>query len=693
MAEKIRKNIFCKNKITELISALYIPITALFLETALCIKCKTDLFGFLFPSFLLIFAFGLLSGLISLLPRKAIFREIIASVMIFAFCLYFTVESFVNGSYHVFMNISSIAQGTGGVLTDFSDAFIQAISGGFVFILAMFLPLIIFAVLMALHFPYEVSSEKKNSVLIFMLAVSFVFSVAGAKIIRSGETTLGIYQNAYNFDNAVSSFGLITGSRLDFRYELFGNSAENDFIIEEPEMPLEPVTPSVPEESPSDEISEEEPEKEYGYNVLDINFENIIANTDDSSLLNVHKYVSSLSGTKQNEYTGLFKGKNLILIAAESFSKEMIDPKLTPTLYRLYSNGFTFTDYYQPTWGGSTSTGEYSIFSGLIPTSGVGSLLRLTEGNTDFTIGNLLRNEGYFSASYHNGSFDYYSRHLTHTKLGYETYIGFGNGLEEKVAKPNIWPASDLEMIEGTIGDYIGKEPFSVYYMSVSGHGFYTDFNHPIASKNYQYVKDLDYSATVQSYIAANLEFEFAMAYLVEELEKAGIADDTVIAITSDHYPYALEYGEAWGNDKDYLAEFYGFAYENNMGRDHNALLIWSGCLENEYSDMAIEINEPTYSLDLLPTLCNLFGVPYDSRLLVGRDVFSDADAIVIWPDYNWKTKYGYYNYTKRKFISSDESIPVSDSYIEYINNVVKNKITYSKAVLNHDYFEIVLGG
>ena len=89
------------------------------------------------------------------------------------------------------------------------------------------------------------------------------------------------------------------------------------------------------------------------------------------------------------------------------FSVEAMAEKTEVSLdeYRLYENGFTFNDYYQPTWGGSTSTGEFSIFSGIIPTSGVGSMLKLTAGNTDFTIGNKLMAEGYFSASYHKGRY------------------------------------------------------------------------------------------------------------------------------------------------------------------------------------------------------------------------------------------------------------------------------------------------
>lgn len=667
-----------KVNISELISVLYIPLTVIFLELAIRIKCNIDIFNFFIPTVLFSVSFGLLLAVISLLFKKNVLRKIMASVFIFILCFYYTVEAFVNGNFHTFMTVSSIIQGTGGVLTDFSDSFLKTITNGFTTIIAMFLPFIVFVVLILWKFDFSVSAKKKKNVLTIVSFLAFSVLILTSLSVRSDKTMFGIYQKAYNFDNSVKSFGLITGTRLDFQYKIFGNPADNDFIIEEP------VVSETPENDTDDE-----PAVEYGYNTLDIDFDSIIADSADNSLTNIHKYISNLSGTKKNEYTGLFEGKNLILIAAESFSKELIDPNLTPTLYRLYTNGFTFTDYYQPTWGGSTSTGEFSIVSGLIPTSGVSSMLKLTSGNTDFTIGNKLIDEGYFSASYHNGTYTYYSRDITHTKLGYETFKAFGNGLEQ-VMDSRYWPASDLELFESTISDYIDKEPFSVYYMTVSGHGFYTGFDHAMAAKNRELVENLDYSTTVKSYIAANLELEHALSFLVEELEQAGIADDTVIVLTADHYPYALEKGESWGNSEDYLAELYGFVYSDNVGRDHNALIIWSGCLENELSDMAVTIDDPTYSPDILPTLCNLFGVPYDSRLLVGRDVFSDSEAIVIWPDYNWKTKLGYYNYTTRSFTPSSENVEIDDTYIEYINNIVKNRITYSKAVLNNDYFGVI---
>lgn len=682
-----------KKYIPEAVSVLYFPLTLIYLEIALKIKAVPNAVTYWLPALLFSAAFGILIGAFCLMIRSKTARYIATLLALSAVCLYFTVEAFMQSAYQVFMTIDSIAQGTGGVLTDFSDTFFKAIKNGAWVILLFFMPVFLFLLIIfakGLAYEHRVEHQHRLPVLIGSLFMLIAFCIEGLIAVHSSPTMLGVYRDAYNFNNAVCSFGLVTGTRLDIQYSIFGDPSAGEFVIEQPAEPSAPEEDSSQSEEPSRQ-PEEQP-VEYGYNVTDIDFDTIIANTSDKTLLNVHKYVQSLSGTKQNAYTGLFKGKNLILIAAESFSKEVIDPVRTPTLYRLSTKGIKFTDFYQPTWGGSTSTGEYSILTGLVPTAGVSSILKIADCDLSFTIGNKLKNEGYFSAAYHDGTYTYYSRNLTHTKFGYETFTAFGNGLEN-VMNNKVWPASDLEMFEGTLSDYIDKQPFSVYYMSVSGHGFYTNFNNGMSMKNRAEVENLDYSTTVQAYLAANMELEHALAYLVDELEKAGIADDTVIAICPDHYPYALEKGESWGNSEDYLGELYGFTVTNSAERDHNALILWSGCLENENNDMATTISTPTYSLDILPTLCNLFGVEYDSRLLVGRDVFSDAEAIVVWPDYNWKTERGYYDYTRKQFIPAEGNEAADDEYIDRINSIVRNKIAYSKAVLNYDYFKIVDGG
>ena len=675
--------------LSEILSLTYIPLTVVFLELVLRIKYSGDFWAFLPVMLVFSAAFGIFVNTLCMLPKSEKARRILSGAAIFALCLYFTVESFVKSAYQVYMTTESIAEGTGGVLTDFLDTFLKAIKSGFFIIILLFLPFIHFVLnllLKKLRLSIGVKYEHRKDVLIFSLMLMAALFTIGAASVSISPVMSGIYREAYNFDNASTAFGLITGTRLNIQYEVFGNPAADGFIIdipEEPEVPSSPVAETPDEPEPE--------EKEYGYNILDIDFEKLISETSDQNLANTHRYVSSLSGTKQNEYTGLFEGKNLIMIAAESFSSEVIDEELTPTLYRLANNGIKFSDFYQPTWGGSTSTGEYSFLTGLVPTSGVSSIRKIAECDLSFTIGNKLKALGYTTGSYHNGTYTYYNRDKTHTKFGYDYFKAFGSGLEEGV-NSSVWPASDLEMMEYTLSDYIDKEPFSVYYMSVSGHGFYANFNNSMSMKNRSYVEELDFSTTVKAYIAANLELEHALTYLVGELEKAGIADDTVIVICPDHYPYALEKGESWGNDMDYLGELYGYPVTNYMERDHNACIIWSGCFEDENKDMQTEISEPSYSLDILPTLCNLFGLDYDSRLLVGRDVLSDEGALVIWPDYSWKTALGYYNYTTRKFIPASEDITADEDYINAVNAAVKNKISYSKAVITYDYFGVVFG-
>ncbi len=119
--------------------------------------------------------------------------------------------------------------------------------------------------------------------------------------------------------------------------------------------------------------------------------------------------------------------------------------------------------------------------------------------------------------------------------------------------------------------------------------------------------------------------------------------------------------------------------------RDSNALIIWNGCLE----DKNLKVETPVYSLDILPTLSNLFGLNYDSRLLVGRDVFSDTEPLVLWPEYSWKTDKGTYDSGSRTFTPA-EGVEVDDSYVDRIKAIVSNKISYSREVQNLKYFQVL---
>ena len=176
------------------------------------------------------------------------------------------------------------------------------------------------------------------------------------------------------------------------------------------------------------------------------------------------------------------------------------------------------------------------------------------------------------------------------------------------------------------------------------------------------------------------------MTYLIDELEKAGIADDTVIVISADHFPYGLDDDAALGQTL-YLDELYGYTVSNYLERDHNRLIIWSGCLEKMDP---ITVDTPVAGIDILPTLSNLFGTEFDSRLFPGRDVFSDAMPLVFTLNYDWKTDLGTYISANNTFTPNDPEQQVSEEYVEQVKTIVRNKIRYCEAALDYDYFRHV---
>jgi lipoteichoic acid synthase len=555
-------------------------------------------------------------------------------------------------------------------------------------VLLLLLPL---AALIILYRLDMISFTGSSRTRIIAVVGAVVLFLAGRALVAIDQTTGTRYASAYEFDSAVSTFGLTTATRLDLQYLLFGNPTASEFDYTDP-AEEEPENPSgqenIHEEPEVDPTPVEDPVPiVYGYNTLDIDFAALAESAPNSVIAGAHSYVSSLTPSRQNPYTGLFAGKNLILISAEAFSREVISEEYTPTLYRLYTKGIRFEDYYQPAWGGSTSTGEFSNMTSLIPVHGVSSIRDTAHNNMCCTLGNQLRQLGYFSRAYHPHTYNYYSRDLTHENLGYDQYIGYGNGLEDQITWQ--WPESDLELMEATVDAYIDQQPFSIYYMTVSGHAGYGWGENAMSYKHRQEVAELDACQGVQGYIACNLELEAAMSYLVARLEAAGIADDTVIVLATDHYPYGLEQSSStrFGTA---LGELYGYDWRTPWERDHSALIVWSGCLEDEEP---IVVDTPVYSLDIVPTLSNLLGLQYDSRLLVGRDALSDTPPLVLWIDRSWKTDKACYNASTGQYTVFDGYEDQADeAYFAAVNQAISNKFSFSKIVLEQDYYNLLFG-
>lgn len=651
----------------------FFPMALLYHELLLHAFDRTILFWDTPLVYILLFSAAggfLLSALVDILPRKA------AHIVTYALCVFWTVltciEYCCKSYFKSYWGLSFITQMTGNVVGNFFSTMLEIIFGRIVFILLSFLPLVLLIILRRRLLPGKTLSVRCR---VMALAVFAVCQAVGSALCYTGEDRADYTYN-YVTDYAVPRFGLAATIRLEAQYAIFGLPDAPVIQVDEP-VPDEPVV--------------------YDYNKMELDFTATSDLVGGSTLENMRNYFSSKTASQQNEYTGMFKGKNLIQITAEAFSPYVISKELTPTLYKLTHEGFVFTNYYQPGWGQSTTGGEFAHMTGIIPTwvNGNLSFYASHQDYMPFALGNQFRALGYTTVAYHNNSYTYYNRHLTHPNLGYD-YYGQGNGLTLTVPG---WPYSDLEMMELTapayIEDYVNTgKPFHAYYMSVSGHANW-GWGNAMSAKNREAAVAAypNASQPVQGYIAANLELEYALTYLLEQLEAAGIADDTVICMTADHYPYALVTDEV-----DYYQELSGKQdSELDISRYKNTWLLWSGSMES-----SVTVNTPCSAIDILPTVSNLFGLEFDSRLMSGHDVFaqnynasqaSTCMPLVILPTnrgYSWITAAGTYDAKTRTF-TPNPGITVADDYVKTVSSLIDAKYSYARQLIQYDYAGVVL--
>ena len=550
--------------------------------------------------------------------------------------------------YNSIFSIFSLTNGAGQA-ADFMGEIINKILGNFWILLFMILPTILFII-----FGKKVFEFKREKLIFRIELISLVVtSVLLAVIINFSDKGMYSLKRLYKETHApmitINRVGLLSMEVVDIQRFLFG--FEEKMFIE-------------------DVVTNEEPvvlEPEIKYNVLDIDFETLIAEEKDETVLSMHNYFSSLAPTKQNDYTGMFKDKNLVYITAEGFDAIAVDEMLTPTLYKLVNNGFVFENYYQPLFTVSTSDGEYQFMNSLIPKEGVWSFFRSSNIYMPYGLGRVFKTAGYDVVNaYHDHTYTYYDRDKSHPNLGFDNYIGCGNGLQ-KLMNCKQWPESDVEMIDATINDYINADKFATYYMTVSGHLNYNFMGNSMSAKNRSFVKDLPYSEHVQAYLAANIELDRALEKLMKYLEEAGKLDDTVIVISPDHYPYGLTDSE--------LNEISKTDRSDKFEKYHTSLVLYNSAMEEN-----VKVTKYVSSIDVLPTVYNLFGITFDSRLLMGRDALSEEDGLVMLSNRSWINENGKYDSISGKFTAFNDNLP--EDYVEKMNKKVYQKFTMSSLLL-----------
>lgn len=332
-----------------------------------------------------------------------------------------------------------------------------------------------------------------------------------------------------------------------------------------------------------------------------------------------------------NEMTGAFQGKNVMLFLLESIDTWLLTEDYMPNLYRLQQQSINFENHFSPMFISAGTFGtEYTVNTGLIPpTNGVSSKAYSTY-SFPYSLAHLFENAGYTANSFHSSSPKIYSRGLIHANWGYEKYHSFVDmGMEDH--------QRDSQMMNG-YADMVAPEHYFDFILTYSGHGPYTEEMDNICQGHWEDVSRTVDPGTIPAQGADLEEYRRAVAHametdafigqLVEQMESDGTLDNTVLIFFTDHYCKYM-------TNTQLVMDLKGA--ENMDMLNRTPFFIYSK------GTPAQTVSKVTSSMDIAPTIANLFDLDVNYAYYTGDDAFGDGGGYVIFKNMNWYDGETYY--------------------------------------------------
>ena len=400
----------------------------------------------------------------------------------------------------------------------------------------------------------------------------------------------------------------------------------------------------------------------------------------------IKDFLANRNGHQPNGYTGALQDKNLIMIMAESFDTYAIHPDLTPTLYALKDEYASFNNYYSPLFYRSTADTEWMTQTSFFPNKNVTLTMEAYIDNTlPNTLPNLFEARGYETFSYHNYIDYFYPREYVHLNLfGYNTFKGAqALGLLDEVPAGELifdheWQR-DLDMINLTIDDYVNEDKFFVNYITVSGHFNYNE-NHEVvgyhteALEAYLEEQDIQLPSEIFYYMATAMELDLAVKTLMDHLSDANKLDDTVIMIYGDHYAYGISQNTIW--------EYDTVKIDDDKQDIHRVPMLFYAPNTILNGDYDVYMS----SLDIMPTLSNLFNLPMNYQYAFGVDALSPGLKIVKFADMSYRSRSFNYDALTETYTFYDDIYNASDLF--QLSQEIINDYRYNTLILDFDYFK-----
>ena len=628
-------------------------ISLLFIELTFKVIAFKNIFGL---ELVRIFIFSISASLIvaaitSFLNKKL--SKILVSIFVFLVGFYALLQLTFNNLLGNFMSLNASSGGGLSRVVSQIPEFIKSIRFEYLIVFLPFIVLLVLFIKSKSLLVYERPTKLRVILIIIIIIASELLGKLSVNLsIFEDKNQIKSNKDLYRAPTLLSlslkEFGALKFFERDIIYMI---NPDDGYSLEIDKSNSEPTVS----------------EPDYKREIDDSSFKELLNSETNSTIKELHEYFISQNVTPKNEYTGIFKDKNLVLIMVEALDLIAINEELTPTLYKLSKEGWYFDNYYTPRYSCTTGESEYIAETSIIPSSTVCTPNTYVNNNYSTAIFNLFKNSGYYTSSYHSWRDEFYARTKLHKNMGSELYMDY-----DSLKMSNIlgWPL-DTEMFNNAYPYYSDKDKFFTFYITSSTH-FPYDYDTTVTKKHWDKVKNTDYPDLVKRYMAKAIELDEGIKLLMDKLKNDGKLDDTVIVIFGDHHPLNMPL--------KYLDEYSSIDRYEDFNMDRLPFIIYN----SEEDAKVIEKTSSTF--DILPTIANLFDLNYDPRYYMGVDVFSDEETIVIFTNGSWLTDKALYDSSTNTYKSLKGDL--DQKYIESINKKVNDKFYVSNKVLTLDYFK-----
>lgn len=426
----------------------------------------------------------------------------------------------------------------------------------------------------------------------------------------------------------------------------------------------------------------------------------------DKALKKVTDYYKENKYTpSNNEYTNIFKGKNIIVIHAESMQKFAMDltfnnKEVTPNLNKLANEGIFFSNFYSQVGVGTSSDAEFTFNTSLMPST-KGTVFVNYFDRDYISIPKLLKEQGYYTYSMHANTGEFWNRNTMHKSLGYDKFYNkdsytidetIGLGLSDKsFFRQSVDIMKQIKEEE--------NKPFYSLLIMLSNHTPFSDLalmedyktTIDVTIDNQTVTRDYLNNTTMGNYLRSVHYADSAIGEFIDNLDKEGLLENTVLVIYGDHdarldfedFNLLYNYDPITDTIKTENDEGYIPYTKYNYELDRKVpFIIWTK--DQNYN---LNVNTPMGMIDVLPTLGNMVGIHSDYQL--GKDVMNikGDDNTVTFIDGSFLTSKVYYNSPKGEIYSINNE-PITEEYIKERAKKSSDLIEVSNDIITYDFIK-----